>query len=90
MLQEEGYKVHYLKVPQLGTGKETTVKVLTKPDITYSEVSRNRGQVRQITEHSDNHGRDWKDNAPTPPQSMSSKRIAIKYAEEAVARRKMV
>jgi hypothetical protein len=38
--------------------------------------------VRQITEHSDNHGRDWKDNAPVPPQSMSSKRIAIKYAED--------
>lgn len=86
MLQEQGYKIHYLKVQQLGTGKETTIKVLTKPDITYSEVSRNRGQVRQITEHSDNHGRDWKENAPAPPQSMSSKRIAIRYAEDGGAK----
>lgn len=82
ILQEQGYKVHYLKVQQLGTGKDTTIKVLTKPDITYSEVSRNRGQVRQITEHSENRGRDWADNAPGPPKSMSSKRIAVKYAED--------
>jgi hypothetical protein len=70
MLQEEGYKVHYLKVPQLGTGKDTTVKVLTKPDVPYGEVSKNRGQVRQITEHSDNHGRDWEPDF-RPPTSIS-------------------
>lgn len=32
MLQEEGYVVSYIKVEQLGTGKETSVKVLSKPN----------------------------------------------------------
>ncbi len=41
VLQEEGYKVHYLKVTQLGTGKQTTLKVLTAPDVPYSEVRAN-------------------------------------------------
>lgn len=37
MLQEQGYKVHYLKQPQQTTGKDTRLKVLTKPDVSYSE-----------------------------------------------------
>ena len=39
VLQEEGYKIHYVKVRQLGTGKDTTLKVLTTGDVSYSEVS---------------------------------------------------
>src|SRR5205085_9016112 len=74
-----------LKIPQISTGKESTVKVLTKSDVPYSEVSKNRGQVRQITEHSDNHGRDWESNF-RPPTSISSKRVAINYAEDGGAK----
>ena len=83
ILQEEGYKVHYLKVPQLGTGagKDTTIKVLTKPGVPYSEVYKNRAQVRQITEHTDTHGRNYESNF-RPPTSISSKRVAVKYAED--------
>lgn len=80
MLQEEGYKVHYVKIQQLGTGKETTMKVLSKPDVPYSEVYKNRGQIKQISEHSENHGRDWA--AIHPPTSVSSRRVAIRYAED--------
>jgi hypothetical protein len=80
VLQEEGYKVHYLKVTQLGTGKQTTVKVLTGPDVSYSEVSSNRANIKQIQSFSEDGGRSYV--GIQPPLSISSKRVAVRYAEE--------
>jgi DNA-binding CsgD family transcriptional regulator len=79
-LKAEDYNVYYLKVPQLGTGKETTVKVLTAPGVTYSELSKNRGQVQQIAAFTENGGRSY--TAIQPPMSISSKRVAVRYAEQ--------
>ena len=50
LLEEEGYKLHYVKVKQLGTGKETSIKVLTRDDVTYSEVAKNKSEIKPITE----------------------------------------
>jgi DNA-binding NarL/FixJ family response regulator len=80
VLQEEGYKIHYLKVQQLGTGKQTTVKVLTEPDVPYSEVSKNRGNIKQIQSFSEDGGRSYL--GVQPPLSVSSKRVGIRYAED--------
>lgn len=78
-LEGEGYKVHYVKTPQLGTGKETTIKTLTKDDVTYGEVFRNRDKIRPVTAVTENGGRSFLDLLP--PMSVSSSRIAINYAE---------
>lgn len=80
VLQEEGYKIHYLKVTQLGTGKQTTLKVLTAPDVTYSEVSKNRAQIKQIQSFTEDGGRSY--IGIQKPLSVSSKRIGIRYAED--------
>lgn len=80
MLREEGYTVHYVKVQQLGTGQQTTIKVLAKPDVPYSEVYRNRGSIKQVTDHSDDGGRSFE--ILHPPLPISSKRVAIRYAED--------
>jgi DNA-binding CsgD family transcriptional regulator len=80
VLQEEGYKIHYLKVTQLGTGKQTTVKVLTGPDIPYSEVSANRANIKQIQSFSEDGGRSY--IGIQTPLSINSKRVGIRYAEE--------
>lgn len=80
VLQEEGYKIHYLKVRQLGTGKETTLKVLSAPDVSYSEVSKNRAEIRQIQAFSDDGGRSY--IAIQKPLSVSSKRVGVRYAED--------
>lgn len=79
-LEAEGYKLHYLKVRQLGTGKDTTVKVLAAPGVTYSEVSKNRAQVQQVRAFSEDGGRSY--TVIQPPLSVSSKRVAVRYAEE--------
>lgn len=80
VLKEEGYKVHYLKVRQLGTGKETTLKVLSAPDVSYSEVSKNRADIKQIQAFSEDGGRSY--IAIQKPLSVSSKRVGVRYAED--------
>lgn len=79
ILKDEGYKVHYLKVRQLGTGKETTVKVLGPPDSTYSEVTNNRELVQQIKSYSDDGGRSY--TKPKDPISVDPARLAVRYAD---------
>lgn len=79
-LKEEGYTVHYLKVEQLGTGKQTTIKVLAAPGTTYSEVFKNRADIRQVTDFSDDGGRNW--SSIQPPVSLNSKRVGVRYAEQ--------
>lgn len=80
MLREQGYKLHYVKVEQLGTGQQTTIKVLTKGDVPYSDVFRNRDKIRQVTEISDDGGRTFL--GIKPPTSINAKRVSVKYAED--------
>jgi hypothetical protein len=79
-LQEEGYTVHYVPVQQLGTGKNTTVKVLAGPETAYSEVYRNRDNIRPVTNYSEDGGRSY--DRILPPLSVDSKRIAVRYANQ--------
>jgi hypothetical protein len=79
-LEEKGYTIHYVKVPQLGTGQFTTVKVLAKPDTPYSEVFRNRSEIKQVTDFSEDGGRSFL--GLQKPLSISSKRVAVRYAEQ--------
>jgi DNA-binding CsgD family transcriptional regulator len=79
-LREEGYEIKYVKVEQLGTGKQTTLKVLTAPNTPYSEVYANRHQIKQIIKFSEDGGRSYL--GLHPPLSIDSKRIGIRYAEE--------
>jgi hypothetical protein len=84
VLKEEGYTVHSIKVQQLGTGKYTTMKVLAPPKTGLAEVQRNRADIKQITDYSEDHGRSFL--GVQPPISVSSKRIAINYAEDGGAK----
>lgn len=79
-LKEEGYKTYYVKVEQLGTGQQTTIKVLVQPGVKYSEVFRNRGDIKSVAGFSDDHGLTHLNILP--PLSISSKRVGIKYAEQ--------
>ena len=79
-LQEEGYTVHYVKVEQLGTGQQTTMKVLAPPGTTYGDVFRNRNDVKQITDYTEDGGRSYL--GILPPVSVKSSKIAVKYADQ--------
>ncbi len=80
LLEEQGYTTHYVKVEQLGTGQQTTIKVLAKPDTPYKEVFANRDKIQQISDHSEDGGRTFL--GIQPPTSISSKRVAVRYAEQ--------
>lgn len=80
MLEEEGYKKHTLKVQQLGTGKETTVKVLVPDGTDYKELVNNRDRIKTIGGYSEDRGRTFL--GIEPPASVDPKRVAVRYADE--------
>ena len=81
MLEEQGYKKVYLKVEQAtNPGKYTSVKVLVKDDVPYSEVYKNRDKVMSPGGvYSEDGGRTW--GHIQDPISIDSKRIMVNYAE---------
>jgi DNA-binding CsgD family transcriptional regulator len=84
VLREKGYELHIIKDLQLGTGKYTTSKILATPGTKLQEVQRNRKDIKQITDHSVDHGRNY--ISTQPPISIRSRRIAINYAEDGGAK----
>jgi DNA-binding CsgD family transcriptional regulator len=80
MLEEEGYKVHYLRKEQLGTGKKTSYMVLTPPDVEYKEVAANYDKIKLIRDYSENGGKNWYDLEPI--NNVSSDRIYVKHKGE--------
>ena len=79
-LREEGYTLHYVKVEQLGTGQQTSMKVLAAPGTSYGEVFRNRAEIKLPTSFSDDGGHTYL--GLEPPLSIHPKRVAIRYAED--------
>ena len=80
MLKSEGYQIHQLKIEQLGTGKETWMKVLAKPGITQKEVWQNPEKIRLIDEHISDDGRSVL--GIKRPLTLDPSRLAIKYKED--------
>lgn len=81
MLQEQGYKVQYVKVEQVGVpGNFTSVKVLTPPDVTYSELYKNQHNIKTIANYSNDGGRSFLGLEPI--KSIESNRIKIIYNED--------
>ena len=82
VLQQDGYTIRQLKVPQAtNIRQKTTIDVLTKDDVSWNEVWENRDQIRSP------HGVWFEDNGLTmrdilPPVSVDSKRICVKYTED--------
>lgn len=79
-LEDDGYKVWYVQVPQVGTGKKTSIMVLADPESTYSEVFKNRDQIQTVSNFSQDGGRNY--YGLEPVRNVDSKRIKIQYAEE--------
>lgn len=82
VLKEEGYKVHYLKVEQMIPGQFTSFKVLTKGDVTYSDVLKNKDNIVPLMGKSEDGGRTFTNLGMLPPKSIDLKRVGVRYAEE--------
>jgi hypothetical protein len=80
ILKQEGYVVESIKVTQLGTGKETRIKVLAPPGETWGSIQKNVDQIRQIQEWSDDGGRNYV--KVQPPMPINPKRVQVVTKED--------
>ena len=76
-LESQGYHVETIYVEQLGTGKQTTLKVLVGPGTTKADVNKNRDKISLLTEYSEDNGRSYLNLEK--PVNIDSKRIQINY-----------
>lgn len=89
LLEDEGYKRQLIQIDQMGTDHKTTFSVLTAPDVTYSELSENRYDIRYPGQDSrvlDEGGNVLKLGI-NKPECISSDRIEIVYAEQGGTKR---
>ncbi len=80
ILKEQGYVVHTVPVQQIGTGKDTRIKVLAPPGTTWGDVRRNQDKIQSITEFSEDGGRTF--NKTKAPLTVNPNRIVVKYKED--------
>lgn len=80
MLEDEGYKVQYLNIRQVSTGKDTLTLVLTPGDVDYKTFLTEVDKISVADFHSEDGGKTWVD--PRPPQSVDSKRLEVRYGSE--------
>lgn len=81
ILQDEGYKKQYVRIKQMGTGKETNMMVLTKDDVAWKDIYNNVDKITPV--EGIQPAKDPKYFEPIPkPVSIDSKRISVKYVEE--------
>lgn len=82
-LRDNGYKLHYINVEQVGNpGKYTLMKVLVSPDTDWKETNANKSQIRTVTgwvQEDDNGISALGIKDPTP---VDSKRIEVKYGPD--------
>lgn len=81
-LQNDGYVVfNKIKFEQLGTGKDTTLKVLCKPGTEFKDVVQNKGNITMPFDfYSEDGGKTLR--AKEAPVSVDSNRVQIRYAED--------
>ena len=80
LVELEGYRIHKFDILQVGTGKPTNMMVLTKADVGYAEVMKNKDQIRMITDHSEDGGRSFLGLEPI--RNVDGKRVGIRYADD--------
>lgn len=84
VLKEEGYNVYYTKVKQAGTGKDTTIKALCPPDMTYAEFkeayAKDPSIVKPVGFYAEE--RNGQIQQVQKPISISRDRIYVRYGDE--------
>lgn len=80
IMEEQGYKTHKIYQQQQGTGKRTIIRVLTKDDVSYGEVSKNKDKLAIPEYYSEDHGYTYE--KLEPPKPLDAKRIMIQYGDQ--------
>lgn len=82
ILELEGYNVYGVGIPQVtNVGKQTTTKVLCKPETEYKDVYNNMGDIQSVGDYHSNDGGTTYTKLEYPA-SLDSKRVAIRYGDQ--------
>ena len=82
-LEEEGYSINEVYIEQLGTGKRTTLRILSEPGVSKRDAWEHRYDIEPVDGvvfHDD--GIDGYTKAGGPPKQIDSSRVAIRYSDE--------
>lgn len=83
ILKQQGYKEYPIKVPQATdpySGKATTQKILTRPEVEYRDVYQNQDKIGSLVMYTPDRGKTYAE--VTYPSSIKSDRVKIRYAED--------
>lgn len=80
ILQEKGYQLHTIGIPQAGTKQKTNTKVLSKPGTTYGDLARNQDNIVPLTGASEDGGRTYV--KIHNPVSINPNRVSVKYGPD--------
>lgn len=80
VLKEQGYEEHYIKIRQVGTGLDTSTKVLAPPGTEWTDVNKNKDRIGNVLQYSEDEGASFVKIAP--PKSIDSSRVGIRYGED--------
>lgn len=81
MLKSEGYVVHNVQVPNIGSpGNKTLIKVIAPEGTEYKSIVKDLSQIKTIQAYSDDNGRSF--SHIQPPISVDVKRVKVQYKED--------
>lgn len=80
LMEEQGYKVSTIYQQQQGTGQRTRLKILTKDDVPYGEIAKNKDKLAIPNYYSEDHGYTFEQLEK--PKPVNGSRIMVRYAEE--------
>lgn len=80
-MRAEGYVTIPVQVEQAGTGQMTTILTLAPEGTTYKDIKGDRKySIKPVEAYTENQGRSFLNVEPV--ESVSSKRVQVKYAED--------
>lgn len=80
ILKQQGYEVHTVPVPQVGTGKDTKTKVLCPPGTTQRDAFLARNKIKLVNGSSDDGGRTFQ--KIHEPIELDPKRVDVVYGPD--------
>lgn len=80
-LREQGWELYYVKTTQLGTGKETSVKVLCPPGMKYAELAKHPEKIGTVYPVSYDKGHTFL-GMGAKPLGFDPKKLQVRWAEE--------
>lgn len=82
LLEQEGYKIHNLNIPQVGIpGQFTIMKVLGPPDSEWKDIRNDFSKIKSLNIISEDFGRTFTDEIK-PISNIDSKRLMVRYKED--------